>query len=79
MNIENTHRVKYRYKFPVDGNGQLGGCYSKRQAKTRKELIRDGILLKQDSNKKLYVVEDLELKRQFIVPFEKVTFPTVAQ
>lgn len=69
----NTYRVKYKHKFPVDSEGQLGGCYSDKIATCRKELIRDGVLLKQDSKKRLYVVEDVELKKEFIVPFEKVT------
>lgn len=74
----NTYKVKYKHKFPVDSEGQLGGCYSDRIATSRKELTRDGVLVKQDSKKKLYIVEDIELKKEFIVPFEKVTVLAVS-
>jgi hypothetical protein len=70
---ENTYRVKYRHKFPVDANGKLGGCYANNEAIARKELIRYGVLLKQDSKRSLYVVRDIELDREFVVPFKKVT------
>lgn len=69
----NTYRVKYQKKFPVDTNGNLGGCYAAKEATSRKELVRDGILLSQDSKRSLYVIRDIELNREFVVPFKKVT------
>jgi len=65
---------KYRRKFPIDEYGRVGGLFSLADipVRTFKVLERDCKVLKRDTEKKLYEIEDIEKGWTFVLPFDKV-------
>jgi len=67
-------KCQYTHEFSVDEYGRPGGFYSLSDLPIAgyKELTRDGILLAQDTEHKLYEVRDEEKGWVFVVPWGKV-------
>ena len=65
---------KYKYTFPMDEFGRIGGMYSLADVPISgiKEFTREGILKSCDHQNKLYEVEDAERGWTFVVPYDKV-------
>jgi len=65
---------KYKYTFPIDEFGRIGGMYSLADVPVSgtKEFTREGILTARDSSRKLYEVKDAENGWTFVIPYNKV-------
>ena len=65
---------KYKYVFPIDEFGRIGGMYSLADVPISgtKEFTREGILTARNISRELYEVEDAERGWSFVVPYDKV-------
>ena len=65
---------KYKYTFPIDEFGRIGGMYSLADIPVSgtKEFTREGILTARDVSRKLYEVKDAEKGWTFVIPYDKV-------
>lgn len=65
---------KYKYVFPIDEFGRIGGLYSLADVPISgtKEFTREGILTASDSSRELCEVKDTERGWPLVVSWDKI-------